>query len=661
MKNWRKWGLGSFVGRCFSKKFLAFSLVELMISLIVISIITAVFVPVITKKLASNSIVAGLGKGTSSNENTNKCGDICTADEILDSDTCTCHPCLNGVCKINNLFVTQYNLGDSTGDSAVLASAGVNVVAPSVACGASKDYSTKCCWQGATSGTSCDAQNGYYSGCNRTVCNWAAANAICENYKKDGRTWRLPTSREISNWGTYSIGLGDGGLMLCSNTAGYKSAYCGEPTCKGAYKGQCYPNTVWSSTFVKDNYISRRYLDKGSWTSNSDYPNSCAFSVRCVANEREVPNCKIYAENNITCKECKEGYYLSNNQCKAVTQDKYCTEYHKTKDECIECAMSYKVVNGKCQAKLSYSNIKGVYVLRYNIGDTPNTQIPTSAGVNVVNVGETCGSKDDYSTKCCWQGETANPSYCKKQNDEYPTCTRTVCNWAAAKAICNSYNLEGRSWRLPTSGEIGWWSNSSKLQLCDQEGNQAVTCYARSKCMGAGTYNNCYAGYVWQLKEANNSNGTYLNAYYYKFVQESSEHTLDDGTTHTDYDNTYSYSSMIKTGAATVRCITDAVPNCGTYNNTYTSCELCNNGYYSTGSTCVTRTKTVENCGTYEPFKDLCQKCTNGYYIVDQVCHKSTPVSKCTVYHETKDACTWCQGDLLHWGGRAPNADGSCP
>ena len=41
------------------KKFIAFSLVELMISLITISLITAAFAPVITKKLSAGTITVG--------------------------------------------------------------------------------------------------------------------------------------------------------------------------------------------------------------------------------------------------------------------------------------------------------------------------------------------------------------------------------------------------------------------------------------------------------------------------------------------------------------------------------------------------------------------------------------------------------------------------
>ena len=71
-----------------SSRNLAFTLVELMISLIVISLIAAAFVPVITKKLSSSSIFAGSSGGGFSKT----CSEI---DE--DCDLCAGSICLS--CK----------------------------------------------------------------------------------------------------------------------------------------------------------------------------------------------------------------------------------------------------------------------------------------------------------------------------------------------------------------------------------------------------------------------------------------------------------------------------------------------------------------------------------------------------------------------------------
>ena len=91
-------------------KFCAFSLVELMISLITISLITAAFAPVVTKKLNSSSIIIG-GSGGSSGELTMDCSKFgascglcytdkcvscvksCADNEALDVANCNCITC----------------------------------------------------------------------------------------------------------------------------------------------------------------------------------------------------------------------------------------------------------------------------------------------------------------------------------------------------------------------------------------------------------------------------------------------------------------------------------------------------------------------------------------------------------------------------------------
>ena len=270
-----------------------FSLVELLISLIVISCITAAFTPLITKKF-SNSV---LGGGGSVSDITNECDEFsenctlctsnfcivctglsCAADEYKDTKTCSCKKCTDiygadctkcndvkcltcpsgqyldnndETCKkctdkfsdctscdesqcltckdgyildnpysnkpcnsfscsspdfmqIGSLCITKKNMGD--GDSLTIPE-GVNVVQINQTCNPSSVI--KCCWQGNTSGSSCDNSNGGgYSGCNRTVCDWWAADYICKNFHAGNYTWRLATTSEMSGWANNSKGKG---------------------------------------------------------------------------------------------------------------------------------------------------------------------------------------------------------------------------------------------------------------------------------------------------------------------------------------------------------------------------------------------------------------------------------------------------------------------
>ncbi len=100
-----------------------------------------------------------------------------------------------------NTCVTKYNVGDTNGPT--IASSVYTVTAGGTTCKA-----TECCWRGTTS-TPCmgvGSWNGHstsYSGCNRTLCTWAAANASCQSWAPNGTSagdWRLPTQNEMKGW-----------------------------------------------------------------------------------------------------------------------------------------------------------------------------------------------------------------------------------------------------------------------------------------------------------------------------------------------------------------------------------------------------------------------------------------------------------------------------
>jgi len=180
--------------------------------------------------------------------------------------------------QIGNLCVTRKNMGDGY---LLTIPNSVNVVEPLEYCYAG---TSKCCWKGATS-TSCDSENGGYSGCNRTVCNWSAAKDICSNFKYGDLDWRLPTKEEMSLWARYSQNLTTQGLQLCDRYAGYLSARCANAArCPGTYDGNCNPFYVWSGTESSAGVSAYRYnLESGTWHGPLTYVESCGFSVRCVA------------------------------------------------------------------------------------------------------------------------------------------------------------------------------------------------------------------------------------------------------------------------------------------------------------------------------------------------------------------------------------------
>ena len=609
-----------------------FSVLELVISLMVIASIMAAFTPLITKKFSSSIFGKG-GKVNLTADCTDKFNEYCTlcddkrcirctldpntcaGDQYKDTASCSCKdcketygedcekcnekkcltcpdgqyldsdnncqlcsdkfnhcatctesecsacadgyvltnptsntPCSNFNCsgedfiQIGNLCITKKNMGNGT---SLTIPSGVNVVNTGTTC--SPSASNFCCWQGATSGTTCNNNGGEpYSGCDRTVCDWYAADYICKNFTAGGRTWRLATSSEMSNWGTNSIGLGVNGLQLCDYYSGYSSAYCHDSSsCPGAYGDWCFPHRVWSGT-VRGSYYAYYYnLSSGGWNQYS-YHRTYAFSVRCVAEMSQSCADKISAGCEMcdgnTCLKCASGYILKNGKCEIDCASKFgasCTSC--TASACTGCASGYHISGSTCVADFTCSGsdfmqIGSLCITRKNMGDSTALAIPS--GVTVANVNQTCNSSS--SNKCCWQGKTADD--CDNENGgAYDGCRRTVCDWYAADYICKNFTAGGRTWRLATSSEMSNWATNSVglgvngLQLCDYwSGYSSAYCDTSNSC--PGSYDDwCNPNDVW----SGTVNGS-SRAYNYGLVSGS-----------------WGQNGYYRTNARSVRCVTE--------------------------------------------------------------------------------------------------------
>ena len=180
--------------------------------------------------------------------------------------------------RIGNLCVTRKNMGDSS--TLKIPSTVTTVEAGGDYCYSQSD---KCCWKGTTS-TICDSSNGSYSGCNRTVCNYSAAQEICAKFNYGGKTWRLATKEEAKNWQVYTYGLGINGLMLCNGGGSVNNiSYCPEAlACRGAYRNVCQVRSHWLNCLTNNSRSGcLSSFDAGNYYDSSHVISS-AFSVRCV-------------------------------------------------------------------------------------------------------------------------------------------------------------------------------------------------------------------------------------------------------------------------------------------------------------------------------------------------------------------------------------------
>ncbi len=475
----------------------AFSLIELLISLIIISLLVAAFAPIITKKLKASDISIGsFGSGSNINMTLER---QVTKEDCDKYDALFIPAAMNG--GVRNLCVTKYNMGDN--DLPLAGS--VKKLTVGNTC-TDKDKGS-CCWSGNTSTTCTTGKNGDgdYSGCNRTVCQFAAANASCASYDPNDEnegSWRLPNKDELANWSSNLVNInnnkGKEGLQLCdasssalgSNQCDFKINGCPTNGEEGIKNG-CYPDLVWSLTASEDDSDTHyaNTLTNGAFNANK-YNQNYAFSARCVLDHINV--------------DISE---LPGNGIKDPTTDPF---YGEPKDQ-ADCD---KIVGIFIDKKMSGAN-RNICVSKYNVGDAGPDGFgpPIPDGYDILSTGGPTCPLDGH---CCWRGKTSGT--CGLDGNagaNYSGCNRTVCQWYAANSACRQYNAFGATavgaWRLPKSSEISVWSvnkstvqinkGANGLQLCAAGSNTGfVRCDQYQNC-GNAQNGYCYPNYFWSGTE----------------------------------------------------------------------------------------------------------------------------------------------------------------
>jgi len=174
--------------------------------------------------------------------------------------------CPQGSLLSGNLCVQKFNAGDSGGLS-IPGGISIKPLVNNTEDAPGKHYNLYC-WRGRTS-QSCDSKGGDYSGCNRTVCTWTAADKICKTHG-----WRLPNMSELGRI------LKDKQLQFCDRSPLGSNSLCAiSKKCPGSNDGNCVASDVWSSE--RPNNYSTYFLNKNSLNKHESY-SSNAYTVRCV-------------------------------------------------------------------------------------------------------------------------------------------------------------------------------------------------------------------------------------------------------------------------------------------------------------------------------------------------------------------------------------------
>ena len=589
-----------------SSKRRGFSLVELIIFLTVMSVITAAFIPAISRKLQimTAAVVGSMagdyeegGDGSGGEDGGGNDSGSGSLPSSINSQA-DCNKIASGLLFIpaakngeggKNICVTKFNAGDEYMGGPPLPET-VKVVKPGQTCGGSEDFSSKCCWLGNgenVTASDCSAKgNGdsTYSGCFRTVCNWEGANEACASYGPKGTTgkWRLPKRSELLGWQTNGINnvtnssmavagiakwLGTNGLQFCDkNSDSYGSVKCNDNSgkCKGSRYGNCEITYFWSQDVYPHDtsLVYFFYLDNGNLQGYLQRKKSYAHSVRCVIDSMITKEQEEIEEDT---NEYKEEIPYSQKDCDP-----------------------YNALFIPAEANGAYG--KNLCVTKYNAGDTNGLDkgvptIPLSVKIPLT----VTSYKDVCTSNCCWVGNgeyyTARHSSLSSHynssenctdtgngNSTYSGCKRTVCDYNAAQNICSSWNPDGKTlgkWRLPTQNEVKGWSSylstlntnkgSAGLQLCDNYSSSGV-----ARC-------GYRLGYYVYYQNSPNSyeyegyDGKFPCAYYTHSTDGDTTGSCNPANIHVQngyaglQNGSFGVNNSIHQGGASVRCVADEV------------------------------------------------------------------------------------------------------
>ena len=511
-----------------------FSLVELLISLIVISCITAAFTPLITKKFSSG--VFGGGGSVSDitadcekfGPNCNLCtsnfclsctGLTCNSDEYKDNKSCSCKKCVDKF----GADCTKCN------EDKCLTCPDGQYLDENQNCKPCTDKFSNCSSCDSTACLNCNYDYVVKNGqCEPFVCSgddFIQIGNLCVTKKNmgDSDVLAIPNGVNIVNTGTKCIPSstnkccwkGNTANMGCNNDNGSQYSGCNRTACDFyAAKYICenfnYAGRTWSLPASNETTINNWHncsINQGLnglqlCDQMQGYLSAwCNWSDAATCNGSKYSRCYVNAlwtkdnssTNSYECFltlgnwTCSSSYPSDAFSIRCVTpmsqscESKYgagCLSCNNT--QCLSCDSNngYLLRNGKCKSTFckgsDFMLIGNLCVTRKNMGDSTTLKIPS--GVNVVNKNNSCSSFD--SNKCCWNGNTAGANCDNENGGGYSGCNRTVCNGWAANYICSNFRHGDRVWRLPTVSEMNNWNiySSEKglkgLQLCDYNKSQ---------------------------------------------------------------------------------------------------------------------------------------------------------------------------------------------
>ena len=438
----------------------AFSLIELLISLITISVILASLAPVVTHKLKHGGVSVGSKKLTMTCPNTvgSSCtlclGNQCIACPIgcgsgfKNTLTCKCETCTVSNCANCNSGSNQCDrckAGYQKNGNTCQSCSGGYYSIEGGSCQKCPKGQRSNSTSASTSCVSCNSNNEYQDQEGQSSCKICSTGFVPSNRQScasctSGSYWNgsscvscsagsysgvNATSCTPCSSGYYQPSIGQGSCLACNGSNQYQDG-SGQTSCK-----TCGANSVPNSGHTGCNSTCS---NKSSCTS-TQYYDGC-YCQNCTAGQ--VPNSDktgCYTPSTAPT-SCPDGQYLANGSCNNCPSGcKKCT----SATSCSECTNSddYKLVNGVCKAYKypasqadcdKLSNSKSIYIpldvnqydkatlsstggthgfcmAKRNAGDLDGPEV--SSGIKEIKAGDKKGTCDyDNGEKCCWVGHS---------------------------------------------------------------------------------------------------------------------------------------------------------------------------------------------------------------------------------------------------------------
>ena len=441
----------------------AFSLIELLISLITISVIIASFAPVITQKLKYGKVAVTKGETI-----TNKCDKFspdcklctkkqclictktCLSNQYLDRDNCNCVSCPNNCESCTELGCTRCKAGYQKKDGACEACQSGYYSSSGSVCQKCPKGSKANLNSAATACISCTG--GEYQDLEGQISCKNCPGFVSDNNRKctsciAGTKWNGSTCENCPS-GSFSNTANATNCTQCPK--GSYQDETGKTSCKSCNGINQYQNALGQTKCLECWHNSKPNANH-SWCENICVENCPEYQYYdgCLCHNCSQNCISCTDENN--CNKCEEGYYLS-------VKDKKCRM-----NPCInDSVFIQNEYDQFCMKKYNAGDPKGPIINKNDI-DIVEDQIFTTDYTSKKNPKPICISGVQTSSEFdCTSTSNLENGW------DYETCYRAACNWWAANKICQNI-----SWSLPNKQQlqsVNLYKNrnlgSEWLQLC---------------------------------------------------------------------------------------------------------------------------------------------------------------------------------------------------